>query len=68
MVTCDKFVVGAAVCRAHPADVRESSNTVVESAHIGQHMAPRAFCKIAGQRIYPVNATTAANTEVPHEG
>ena len=24
MVTCDKFVVGAAVCRAHPADVRES--------------------------------------------
>ena len=68
MVTCDKFVVGAAVCRAHPADVRESSNTVVERAHIGHHMAPRSFCKIAGQRIYPVNATAAANTEVSHEG
>ena len=50
--TCDEFVVVAAVCRAHPADVREALDAVVEGAHIGHHMAPRSFCKIAGQRLY----------------
>ena len=52
VLTCDEFVVVAAVCRAHPADVREALDAVVERTHIGHHMAPRPFCKIAGQRLY----------------